>query len=319
MRKNRVIFLTVFVLLFIFLNQSGFGIVVDKVLVIVNDEIITQGDLERILFPVYQRYRMQYTDEELAGVMEETRRSVLMRLIQDKLLLSEARRKKIEVTEEEVQKKTAEMRKRFRTEEEFEIALAQEDLILSELEKKHRERIMIDKLIDSEIRGGISVSPSEIMAFYEKNKDLLKEPRQVKIRSILIRVNDARSEEEARKLAEELLGRLAEGGDFALLAKTYSEGPYADSGGDMGWVKEGELMARINDLVFELDENEISGILKTDLGFHIFMVEEKKISKPRSFSEARERIEQILYNQKVQEKLNNWMEELKQNAYIAFR
>lgn len=319
MRKNRVIFLTVFVLLFIFLNQSGFGIVVDKVLVIVNDEIITQGDLERILFPVYQRYRMQYTDEELAGVMEETRRSVLMRLIQDKLLLSEARRKKIEVTEEEVQKKTAEMRKRFRTEEEFEIALAQEDLILSELEKKHRERIMIDKLIDSEIRGGISVSPSEIMAFYEKNKDLLKEPRQVKIRSILIRVNDARSEEEARKLAEELLGRLAEGGDFALLAKTYSEGPYADSGGDMGWVKEGELMARINDLVFELDENEISGILKTDLGFHIFMAEEKKISKPRSFSEARERIEQILYNQKVQEKLNNWMEELKQNAYIAFR
>ena len=78
-------------------------------------------------------------------------------------------------------------------------------------------------------------------------------------------------------------------------------------------------MDRINDLVFSLDENETSGILKTKLGFHIFLVEEKEPSSIIEFNKAKPEIEQIMINKKMQDKLGQWIENLKKDAYIAFR
>lgn len=293
--------------------------VVDKIVVIINDEIITQGDLDRILYPIYVQYRNLYSPEEVEGRMEAARHTVLRQLIQDKLLLSEAKRKKIEVTDDEVEERMDELKRRFQTEEEFKKAMSEENLILVQLEKQFRERIMIDKLIDMEIRRTVSISPSEIISYYESHKSQFKEPRKVKLRSILIRTNEERSEEEAIRAAKQILKRLKKGGNFGLLAKEYSEGPYAASGGDMGWVKEGELMGRINDLVFTLDENEISGILKTNLGFHVFKVEEKVDAREMEFPAAKAHVERFLFNKKIEEKLGQWIEQLKNDAYIAFR
>ena len=293
--------------------------VVDKIIVIVNDEIITQGEVDRILLPVYEQYKNVYKEQELALKINEARKNVLQKLIQDKLLLTEARRRQIEVEPGEVEEKIDIVRKRFPTEEEFKLALMRENIVFSELEKEYKERIMVDKLVDMEIRRRVSVSPNEILNYYESHKEEFKEPKKVKLRSLLIRISEKRPKQKALKLARQMHNRLKEGGDFDLLAKEYSDGPYAESGGDMGWVKEGELMERINDLVFSLDENEISGVLETDLGFHIFKVEEKMPPKATKFSEAKDRIEQFLFNRKLEKQLGEWLEELKENAYIAFR
>lgn len=293
--------------------------VVDKIVVIVNDEVITEGEVDRILAPIYMQYKKQYADEELAIKLDEGRRNVLQKLIQNKLLLSEAKRREIKVEDGELKKRVEEVKKRFPSEEGFQRALAEENITLSEFEKRHKERIMMDKLIEMEIRGRISVSPSEAMDYYESHKNQFEEPKKVKLKSILVKITKERPEEEALKLAKEILARLEEGASFGLLAEKYSDGPYAESGGEMGWVKEGDLMNEVNELVFALKENEVSGILKTSMGFHIFMVEEKMPSRAKDFNEARAEVEQILFDEKIEKHLGQWIEKLKKDAYIAFR
>ncbi|MBN1353958.1 MAG: peptidylprolyl isomerase [Candidatus Omnitrophica bacterium] len=293
--------------------------VIDKILVVVNDEIITQGEVDRILRPIYLQYKSSYSEEEFGDKFATARRNVLNTLINDKLLLSEAKRRKIEVTDEELNERIDKVKKDFASEEEFKEALAHEKLLLSEFKRKHKERLMIDMLIDGEIKGKISISPTEVAEYYQKHRNEFKEPRKIRLRSILIRINAKRTPEEAAELAKRMLARLEEGGDFGLLAKEYSEDSYAESGGDMGWVTEGELMDRINDFIFNLDKNETSGILTTNLGLHIFKVEDKVPASVNNFDEAREKIERVLYMKKVDAKLKQWLARLKENAYIAFK
>lgn len=316
MRKLCIASVYLFLFFSAFLSRAE---VVDKILVVVNDEVITQGDLDRILYPIYMQYRDLYSNEELAAKLDEVRRNVLERMIQDKLLLCEARKINIEAEKSEVDEKISELKKRFTTTQEFKETLESENITLGELEKKYTERIMIDKLVDLEIRRRVAFSPSEILAYYEAHKKDFEEPEKVKLETILIRFNDGRSEEEARSLAEGILMRLQEGGGFSLLAKEYSDGPYRDSGGDMGWVKKGELMETIDSLVFDLDKGEISGVLETNLGFHIFKVEDKTPENVPEFQQVKNKIEQIIFNKKFEEKFGRWLEELKKNAYIAFR
>ena len=95
-----------------------------KIVVVVNDEIITQGEVNRLLYPVYLQYREMYGDQELNEKLNEARREIVEKLVNDKLLLSEARRKKVEVADEEVEAKLDEVRRRFRSEKEFEIAIS---------------------------------------------------------------------------------------------------------------------------------------------------------------------------------------------------
>lgn len=312
----------VFLLLTCALTLSTFPAkadVVDKILVIVNDEIITQGDLDRYLMPIYMQYRKLYSGEELSGKVDEARHNVLQKLLNDKLLLTEAKRRKIEVNDAEVQAKIDEIRARFGTEEEFQAALSNENMMIGNLEKMNRDKLMIDKLIHVEVRTKISVSPGEIISYYNENEDEFIEPENIKLRSILIKTGDTRSEEEALIAAKEILERLKEGGDMSLLAKEYSEGPYASNGGDMGWVAKGSLMKRIDDLVFSMKVNEISGILKTRLGFHIFKVEAKAMKQKKELGQVKDIIEKKIYNEKLEKKLRAWIDDLKRDAYIAFR
>ena len=315
---KKVIFLLLIACFILSARQSK-AEVVDKVAVIVNDEIITQGEVDKILYNVYKQFKVQYTEEELEEKIDDARTNLIKTLIEDRLLLSEAKRRNIEVDDKEVDERMNEVRESFKSEEEFRNALQADSITISELESKYKERIMRDKLIDVEIRGKISVSPQEVVEFYKGHKEEFKEPEKIKLRSVLIRVTDDRPREEALKLAQTILMRLEEGGDFTLLAERYSEGPYASSGGDLGWVRSGELMNRINDIVFTLNDNEISGIIETNLGFHIFKAEDREESRVLDLYEVKDQIEQMIYSQKTNDKLRSWVDRLKENAYIAFR
>jgi len=293
--------------------------VVDRILVVVNDEVVTQGEVDKILTPVYEQYQKAYNGAEFIQMFGNARRNVLARIVHDKLLLSEAKKRKVEVEDKDVEAKIDELRHRFVNEKEFEQALLRENMPLSKLAKRHKERLMIDHLIDTELRRKVSVSPNEVLQYYSSHTEDFKDPQKAKVQSILIRVDENRTEEHALRQARYILSRLREGCDFGSMAKEYSDGPYADSEGDMGWVKEGELMSRINDLVFGLDKNETSCILKTNVGFHIFKVEEKMDARTVKFAKAKNHVEQILFSKKLEEKLKTWIEKLKKDAYIAFR
>jgi len=295
------------------------GEVVDKIAIVVNNEVITQREVDRMLAPIYEQCRAVYQGVELAKKMTEARNAVINQLIEDKLILSEAKRLNIEVDAREVNARMDDVIKRLGSQERFESLLAQEGLTRKTLFEHYREQVMVKRLIDQKVGSNISISPTEINNYYKQHANEFISPEQVKVNNILIRARKGGDANKALEQAKEIERRIREGCDFAALAKEYSDGPNASEGGSMGFVKRGDLMPDIEAMVFRMKEGEVSGLIKTDLGYHLFKVEEKKEREIRSLAEVRRDVEDAIYKEKMRGKLKGWIESLRKNAYIAFK
>ena len=117
------------------------GEVVDKIVAVVGTDLITQSDLERVLFPVYGEYRQRYEGEELIRKMDEARREILNQMVEEKLIINAANDSDIEVSDQEVDEKIEEVKQRFNSDEEFIEAMNRQNLTLRGLKKNYREEI----------------------------------------------------------------------------------------------------------------------------------------------------------------------------------
>ncbi|MFH1791429.1 MAG: peptidylprolyl isomerase [Candidatus Omnitrophota bacterium] len=304
---------------FILLLAAGAAAeIVDKILVVVNDEVITQREVDRKLAPVYGQLRTTVSGDELNERMRDFRKQIVMQLVKDKLVVSEAKRKGVTVSEQEVDAELAEVRKQFRDDKEFYLALDAQGIGVEELRSNYRSSIMAKKLIDDRIGGKISVSPGEMIAYYNAHRDEFIDPPTARVRSILIRITSSRNAEESLAFAKDILARL-ENEPFAGLAEKYSDDQYAEKGGDMGYVKQGEMIERINTAIFTLKQGEHSDIIRTDLGYHIFLVEDTMDGRVIPFDRVSDDIERRIFKQKVNMYLEEYIDNLRENAYIAFK
>ena len=293
--------------------------VIDKIVVVVNTEAITQGEIDRLLAPYYMEYRNIYTGDELIRNLEEVRQKIIEQLIEDKLILSEAKKLNVEPDERDVTAKLADAERRAGSRKKFERALMEQRLSIKDIKTRYREQSMIQRIIREKIGSRISVSPVEVDEYYKKNPSQFSQPEEIKLRNIFIKPQEGGDPKKAADLANEIVGRIASGGDFAALAKTYSEGPGASEGGIMGYVKKGDLLPELETAAFALKEGEISGVVQSPAGYHIFKMEEKKEAKALPLAEIKRDVEERVYREKVREKIGTWVGSLKKNAYIAFK
>ena len=291
----------------------------DKIAVVVNDEVITDGEIEKAIEPLYEQYRTIYRGNELMKKLEEAKQRVVEQLIEERLILSQAKKLNIEVDEQEIDKKIADTQARFGSKEEFEKALRAQRISLKDLRARYKEQLISRRLVDEKVGAKITVTPIEASNYYNAHKEEFVLPEEIKLDNILISPAGSLGPQKAADLAKEIARRLKEGGDFAGLAKVYSEGPGASEGGSMGYVKRGELMPEIEKVVFNMKEGEVSGMIQTHLGYHFFKVEEKKASMVRPFTEVQAGVEEAVFREKIKDKLKGWVEGLKKNAYIAFK
>ncbi len=308
------------ILVFIIVSASfTYAEVVDKIAIVVNGEIITQSEIDRLLAPIYEQYKTMYQAEELVKKLEEARQRVVAQLIEDRLILTEAKKLNIEAGEAEVEARIEEAKKRFPSKEAFESTLAEQHLTIKDLKARYAEQVMIRKLIDQKVGASIMVTPVDVANYYNSHIGEFVQPEEVKLRNILIRPKEITDAAKALELAREISRRLKEGGDFGELAKIYSEGPNASDGGLMGFVKKGDLLPELEKTAFGLEVGTFSDIIQTSVGYHILKVEEKTEERTLALSEVRRDIEQVIFRIKVREKVQGWIEGLKKNAYIAFK
>lgn len=293
--------------------------VIDKIAIVVNNEIITQSEIDRLMAPVYAKYRTVYQGDELIDKLEEVRQRIVEQLIDDRLILGEAKKLNIEVDDREVEEKIEEMKKQFGSKEALDSMLSEQRMTLKDLRTHYREQIMSRRLVDQKIGSKIVITPIDISDFYNAHAKEFVQPEEVKLRNILIRPKQDSDVQRAANQAKEILRRLKEGCDFGELAKVYSEGPGAKEGGLMGYVKKGDLLPEIENVVFNVKEGETSDIVQTSVGYHIFKVEERRESRSLTLSEVRRDIEDMIFREKIRGKLKGWVEGLKKNAYIAFK
>ena len=179
--------------------------------------------------------------------------------------------------------------------------------------------LAVQKYVEKEFGGKVAVSEGEAKAFYDGNPEYFKEPEAIRVSGILIKV-DPKSEpakkEEARKKLEDIEKRVQKGEDFAVLAKDFSEDASAAQGGDLGMIPRGKMPKALDDAAFSLKPGEVSNVVETELGFHLIKVHEKKPEKVVPFKEVEEKIRQHLANQKLKQRVDEFLNEVKKTAKI---
>ena len=183
----------------------------------------------------------------------------------------------------------------------------EEDKDVIEQIKKMTEQILVQALIEREILNKVKVNDEEVLEYYEQNKDSFTEKEQVYLYNILL---------ETEEEAQDILEQLKAGGDFSEIAKEKSAGPSAAQGGDLGYLTKGTIIPEIEEVVFALEVEELSEVIKTDFGFHILKITEKKAEAVKALEEVKEDIIQTLLPNKQKEAFENLLEELKGKAEI---
>ncbi len=290
----------------------------DGKVAVVNDTVITQEAFEQEMTPVLKQMEMQGQKPDESQIAE-IRKKVLDNMINREVLYQASRKKGYTADDKAVEEKLASFKEQFPNEAQFKEALSKMNLSEEVIKKQIREQISIEQLVEEEVVPGITVSEADAKAYYEANPQFFKQPEQVKARHILIKVAPDADEEkkaEARKKLETVQEKLKEGGDFAELAKEYSEGPSSTNGGDLGSFGRGQMVKPFEEVAFALEEGKVSDIVETRFGYHLIKVEEKKPESTVSFADGKERIEQMLKRQKVSEAVNEYIEKLKKDAEI---
>ncbi len=168
----------------------------------------------------------------------------------------------------------------------------------------------------ADIAKQVEVSEEEIESYYRDHQDLYGVPEQRRVAHILIAVSEGGDEEAARKKAEEVYAKLRAGGDFATLAKEYSDDPgSASQGGDLGYIEKGVLDPEFDDVAFSLAQGEVSEPVRTAFGYHIIRVEEIKPGHVKPLEEVRKEVERELRMEKAQKR---YLDELERLSNLVF-
>jgi len=246
------------------------------------------------------------TKEELYQEMLSTGgKQLLDRLINQKLIEQAAKEKGVTVTDEQVDEGLNEMKEQFGGESSFQFYLAQFGMTEDVFRQDIRNQLLVEAILGPEIE----ITEDELKTYFEENKDLFDEKEQVRARHILV---------ETEEQAKEVLAKLEQGESFEALAEQYStdEGTKSN-GGDLGYFERGVMVAEFEEAAFSLKPGETSQPVKTQYGYHIIKVEDHKEAKPAVYEEKKEEIESTLRQQKVSEKMETWLQELREQADVA--
>ena len=167
----------------------------------------------------------------------------------------------------------------------------------------------------------VEVGDEEVKAFYDAYADrYFREQEQVKAQHILIKAEAAASPEEDEKARARAMGlyqRLKKGESFEKLAKAHSEGPSADQGGELGWITRGQTAPPFEETAFALKAGEISEPVRTDFGWHVVRVEERRDARQIPFEEAREQALTMVVEEKAGERVTAMLDDALDQALMG--
>jgi peptidyl-prolyl cis-trans isomerase SurA len=299
------------------------GEVVDRIVALVNNEVITSSELEETGRRFFDRVQQSTTPSEREGKLREARKAVLEQLIENKLLDQEIRSRKIEVPDREVDAAIQEvMAHNHITENELKKALAKDGLTYSYYRQRIRDDLGKMHLVNREIKSKIVIKEEELRKAYDQKLVEYTDQLEVKVQQIFFPVPQVSTEDQIttiRKGAQSVLEKARQGEDFAQLARTYSKGLEASEGGVLGFFKPKELRPELEEAAFKLKVGELSDLVKSPEGFHILRVMERKGGEPKPFAEVQDKIRDEMVQAEAERQFREWMKSLRAKAYIDVR
>lgn len=273
----------------------------DQVVAVINEERITVDEFEREM----RELLFEQGGEGKTVALKELRKVCLEQMIDRKLLAQEARRIGINLSPEELNRTLSEIQKDYPGEG-FGEKLTLKGIPLEEWKRSLEEKLLAEKMIRHAQRFHGKIEEAEARKYYESHRSLFQIPRKVRVRQIV--VSDGEE-------ALQILKRLKKGESFEKLAMSKSLGPEKVRGGDLGYFSEGEKPSEFN-RAFSMEVGEISEVIKSPYGYHIFKLEEKVEAREIAFEEAKSAIFKELEKKKGEEAFQQWFNDLKKKAKI---
>jgi len=289
--------LTVWGVLSLFLIPTAGLSLTDRIIAVVNKEVITRSDLERDVEDEYKRLKAKYHGEELERRYRQKQREVLNNLIDDRLQIQEAKAKGLSITQEEI-----------------DAALRRTPLPPTQTEEEFGHQMLLKKLFDFEVRRNVVVEEEEIQRYYDANTTLFLAPPQYRLKQILLAGKEEFERERARKKAQTIYAAWKPDTVLEDLATQHGELIT-----ELGWVQEHELLDPLGQAIKDMKPGHLSAPIETLLGFHLLVVEEIREPQPVPFENVRRDIQGTLLKQRSEEAYRNWLADLKHKAFIEVK
>jgi parvulin-like peptidyl-prolyl isomerase len=296
--------------------------VADRVVAVVNQEIITLSEVEKWVNPLEEEIVTEDRLEKREQV-KTLRLQVLEKLIEEKLIDQEVKKSGIKVSSKEIEATLEEVKRRNAvTQEELEKALAAEGLTLETYKKQIEKNLLRQKLIHWSVKVETNVGEKELMEFYHKNISRYRRNETYRPAHILFLVpKEATPGEirEIRKKCQKILGKIKEGEDFGEMALLYSEDASSKNRGDLGYFRKGELLPAFEKEALRLKVGEVSGIVRTEYGFHIIKLLDRKGGDPIPFTEVKEKVKTDYYEVEMEKGFKQYISTLKEKSVIEIK
>lgn len=297
--------------------QTGLTLV-DKIVAVVNDDIITAVDINKRLRPIYtQIAAASISEDEKNAAREQVRGDVLNEMIREKLMEQEMLRNNIRVSDEEVNAAINDIKsKNDFSDEALRDALALQGYSYEDYRDEIQRQILSSKLMNRQIRSRVVVTEADIERYYNENSGDFLSAREYKIWNLFVRwsqYGDEREQRQAVDTIQKLYNQLQNGTDFISLVQKAGQ---TYGGGELGFYRLNEVAEAFRPVIAGLEPHSYSTIVPGPGVAQIFYVEEIQIAENQPMEEVRPEIEEILYRQGMEKRFENWMQELYDQSHI---
>ncbi|MDP3696180.1 MAG: peptidylprolyl isomerase [Desulfocapsaceae bacterium] len=326
-KATSIFFLVIFFMVSIFSSSTGFCQSKpveednkDKVIARVNDKPIKESTLTPEVNKNLKKYSKFGVTTVAPELLLTLKKKALNKIINDEVLAQASQKYDIPDIEQKLKEELASQKKRYKTPEEFEQFLKAKHLSEEELLISLRRKLQMNAYLDSV--GVLHCEPTkeEILAYYEQGKENFKKKEKVKVRHILVQVeenSDQAKQETARQKAESILKKIQAGQDFATLAEEQSDCLRSKKqGGELDFVERGFMPPEFDDIAFSIEKERISEVIKTKYGYHILQVLEKDPAGYLSLDQVRDYIKKYLEERYVSRLRLEHVDKLRKEAKI---
>jgi peptidyl-prolyl cis-trans isomerase SurA len=296
-------------LLCMVISPSARSAVRDRIVAVVNTEVITQTELEEEVNELKSQVRQRFNGTELQQRLRQIDYMGINRMIERKLQVQIAKRRGIKVSDEEVKDAIARLRRLGESPNE------NDPKEMASI----KDQLTAFRIINQQVRSSLMVSEEEMRRFYEQHRERFLLPSEVRISQIFIALGPNTEMLQVREKAQRVYALLKKGESFEELASQYSEGPEGRRGGSLGFMRVADILPQIQKAIQALTPGQTSEPIASPVGMHIMRVDEQKTAQYRPFEEVREDIRNAVFQIKSEDAYQVWIKDLKDQNYIEVR
>jgi len=273
---------------------------------VVGDLAIPKADYDRRLSQAQKTYEQREQEFPAAGTPEfaQLRAAIVKSLVEEAQFQIAAEELDITVTDEELETRLDELKDQFfeGDEQAYQDELEKQGLTEEQVLSDVRTRILSEKIFE-EITSEVEVTDEDVQAYYEENRTQFEQPASREVRHILVKT---------KAKADQIHRQLENGGDFARLAKQFSQDPSSAEQGGNFTAQKGATVAPFDEVAFELETGELSEPVKTQFGWHVIeAVDDVVEASTTALADVEEQISTTLLEEKKNTRIQEWVQELK--------